>query len=188
MAKVTEYPRITKMKDNDILLVDGPDGTRTILKNNAAKDLGGDIIAVTKSGSKDKVTLNLTDSPIDLATEKDLDDVANELLPLGTASGKPAIVTDAKLGTTFKRLKVAIEPVQAGSGDPSPDNVRPISGWDTVKVTRCGKNIFDQSRIVTQTGWYSIYVDVQEGHMVTASTNLPFIFYDYCTGWGRGVV
>ena len=31
-------------------------------------------------------------------------------------------------------VSVAIEPVQAGSGDPSPDNVRPISGWDSVNV------------------------------------------------------
>ena len=134
MAKVTEYPRITRMNDNDILLVDGPNGTRTILKNNAAKDLGGDIIAVTKSGSKDKVTLNLTDSPVDLATEKDLDDVANALLPIGTVSGNPAIVTDAKIGTTFKGLKVNIEPAQAGSGDPSQDNVRAISGWTGANI------------------------------------------------------
>ena len=134
MAKVTEYPQITTMKANDILLVDGPDGTRTILKNNAAKDLGGDIIAVTKSGGKDKVTLNLTDSPVDLATEKDLDDTADALLPIGTASGNPAIVTDAKLGTTFKELKVNIEPAQSGSGDPAPDNVRPITGWTGANV------------------------------------------------------
>lgn len=35
-----------------------------------------------------------------------------------------------------------IEPVQAGSGDPSPGNVRPISGWDSVSLNRCGKNLF----------------------------------------------
>ena len=34
-----------------------------------------------------------------------------------------------------------IEPVQAGSGDPSPDNVRPISGRTNAKLTRCGKNL-----------------------------------------------
>lgn len=34
-----------------------------------------------------------------------------------------------------------IEPVQSGSGDPSPDNVRPISGWTGVELTRCGKNL-----------------------------------------------
>lgn len=31
-------------------------------------------------------------------------------------------------------LSVAVEPVQPGSGDPSPDNVRPISGWDAVGI------------------------------------------------------
>lgn len=39
-----------------------------------------------------------------------------------------------------------IEPVQSGSGDPSPDNVRPISGWDSVHVTRCGKNLLKASK------------------------------------------
>ena len=34
----------------------------------------------------------------------------------------------------LKSLSIAIEPVQSGSGDPSPDNVRPISGWTEVKV------------------------------------------------------
>lgn len=31
--------------------------------------------------------------------------------------------------------KVSITPVQSGSGDPSPSNPRPISGWDSVKVS-----------------------------------------------------
>lgn len=33
------------------------------------------------------------------------------------------------------------EPTQAGEGDPSPENIRPISGWDSVKVERCGENL-----------------------------------------------
>lgn len=39
-----------------------------------------------------------------------------------------------------------IEPVQSGSGNPSSDNVRPISGWDSVHVTRCGKNLLKASK------------------------------------------
>lgn len=35
------------------------------------------------------------------------------------------------------------EPVQEGSGDPSPDNIRPIKGRDSVTVTRCGANLLD---------------------------------------------
>lgn len=31
-------------------------------------------------------------------------------------------------------LKVGIEPVQSGSGDPSPENIRPISGWTAANV------------------------------------------------------
>lgn len=31
-------------------------------------------------------------------------------------------------------LSVAVEPVQSGSGDPSPNNIRPISGWDSVNI------------------------------------------------------
>jgi len=38
-------------------------------------------------------------------------------------------------------LKVGIEPIQEGSGDPSPTNVRPISGWDEVNVTVSPLNI-----------------------------------------------
>ncbi len=32
-------------------------------------------------------------------------------------------------------VTAAIEPLQEGSGDPSPENVRPISGWDSIVVT-----------------------------------------------------
>lgn len=44
-------------------------------------------------------------------------------------------------------LSVAVEPVQAGSGAPSPDNVRPISGWDAVKIDVCGKNLLPDTVI-----------------------------------------
>lgn len=36
--------------------------------------------------------------------------------------------------TAIKSLKVNITPKQSGSGDPSPSNVRPISGWDEVEA------------------------------------------------------
>lgn len=41
-------------------------------------------------------------------------------------------------------LKVGIEPIQGGSGDPSPTNIRPISGWDEVNVNVCGTNVWDE--------------------------------------------
>ena len=38
---------------------------------------------------------------------------------------------------------VKIEPVQSGSGDPSPTNVRPITGHTEASVQRVGKNLCD---------------------------------------------
>lgn len=43
------------------------------------------------------------------------------------------------------------EPTQAGTGEPSPDNIRPISGRDAVSVERCGANIAKTEPIVTTT-------------------------------------
>lgn len=44
-------------------------------------------------------------------------------------------------------LKVAIEPQQEGSGDPSPTNIRPISGWSEANVTRTGKNLWGGEKL-----------------------------------------
>ena len=51
------------------------------------------------------------------------------------------------IATDLKGLKVYFSPVQEGTGDPSPDNVRPITGWDGIEVTVCGKNLIDPSQI-----------------------------------------
>ena len=47
-------------------------------------------------------------------------------------------------------INIAAEfgPIQSGSGDPSPENVRPISGRQSVTVTRTGINVFDKSEVV----------------------------------------
>ena len=49
--------------------------------------------------------------------------------------------TDGADNVPVKALTVAINPVQSGTGDPSPDNVRPITGWTGANVNVAGKNI-----------------------------------------------
>ena len=58
-----------------------------------------------------------------------------------TASGDIASFPDGADGLPVKDLTVSIEPVQSGTGDPSPTNVRPISGWTGCNVNATGKNI-----------------------------------------------
>lgn len=58
-----------------------------------------------------------------------------------TAEGTVVSFDDGADGLPLKSCVVQIEPVQEGSGDPSPDNVRPIKGWTGCEVQRRGKNL-----------------------------------------------
>ena len=54
-------------------------------------------------------------------------------------SGNPVVIPEY---VALEKLNVKFSPKQAGTGDPSPDNVRPISGYDEVTVNVRGKNLF----------------------------------------------
>lgn len=66
--------------------------------------------------------------------------IIDMLCPPLEESGNPVVcypVAGYPLG-----VKAKWEPVQEGSGTPSPENIRPIKGRDSVKVERCGENLF----------------------------------------------
>lgn len=69
-----------------------------------------------------------------------------------TITGNPVSFT-AK-AAPLRQLSVAFSPVQEGSGDPSPDNVRPISGWDSLNVWQTGKNLIDWEHPFRLSSWY----------------------------------
>lgn len=54
---------------------------------------------------------------------------------VGEVETPTPIATFNGTANPLKSLSASIVPVQAGSGDPSPTNVRPISGWDEVNIT-----------------------------------------------------
>ena len=87
--------------------------------------------------------------------------------PTDTASGSIASFADGADNIPLKSCIVQIEPVQAGSGDPSPDNIRPITGWTGCEVQRTGKNIVDISRFATE---YPNYCSFNDG-VLTVTTN-----------------
>ena len=67
-------------------------------------------------------------------------------------------------------VKVSWEPTQEGSGDPSPDNIRPISGRDAVSVTRCGKNLIDYSQMRDSTHNEVTYTKQPDGGISVTGT------------------
>jgi len=86
-------------------------------------------------------------------------------------------VTD--LAAPLKECKIHFSPVQEGTGDPSPDNVRPISGWTGVKVYHgyeylsnvqitTGKTLNASGLEATESGMVvTDYIPVEIGHTYT---------------------
>ena len=66
-----------------------------------------------------------------------INEIAGEVADLkdleGSASGDMATFVDGS-ANPLKELVISIEAVQSGSGDPSPTNIRPISGWTGANI------------------------------------------------------
>lgn len=97
------------------------------------------------------------------------------------ATGNPIVLPEYK---SLVKLTTQFSPKQAGTGDPSPDNVRPISGWNEVTVTRCGKNLFgggEENIWIGQTGlqpaegaYTTGPIPCKEDDVFTLSTSVQF--------------
>lgn len=121
----------------------------------------GKIGAALKSAEEKLDALDAGDIGYDGSATYDTGTVGKELTELNrqisekadviidSASGSIASFADGADDMPIKSLVVNIEPVQTGSGDPSPTNVRPISGHTGASVTRTGKNLFDGSAVAT---------------------------------------
>ena len=86
---------------------------------------------------------------VELVGNKSLDDLG--IMPASlskTASGSLVHITDGADNIPVKSLVSQITAVESGSGEKSPDNPYTISGFDNGIITRCGKNLFDNSLMV----------------------------------------
>ena len=76
---------------------------------------------------------------------KNADDTISPAAPpvIGTASGFPVILGDAAEGRRFESVRIPFGPVQAGSGNPSPSNIRKLTPPpQTLAFYRCGPNLY----------------------------------------------
>lgn len=60
--------------------------------------------------------------------------------------------SDGAQDAPLKSLAFTIEPNQSGSGDPSPSNIRPISGWSQVDGKQSGEDMTDYTPITIALG------------------------------------
>lgn len=101
----------------------------------AVEGVEGDIADLDVRVTENASSIRLLEDEISLKVSQ------TEYYGVKTAEG--AIVqADGLLKDQGIRAISSFGPVQAGSGNPSPDNVRPISGRTGAVLTRCGKNLF----------------------------------------------
>lgn len=68
-----------------------------------------------------------------------------------TETGNP-VAFQTNLSEPLTGFTIPFLPVQSGTGDPSPENVRPISGWTGLTAWRTGKNLIKTDKhVITST-------------------------------------
>lgn len=143
-------------------------------ENGNLKDSGknaNDFAAVGEIDALKKSKAEIDDTAIDGDTWSSKH-IADMLCPPLEESGNPVVcypVAGYPLG-----VKVSWTPTQEGSGDPSPENIRPIQGRTEVKVERCGANLLNIKPFDTRTKNGITFEYVPEGgfHIQgTASAN-----------------
>lgn len=115
-------------------------------------------VTVAVDGFKKK---SIANTPTDIASFND-----------GTANPMPS-------------LEISIVPVQSGSGDPSPSNVRPISGWSGAEISVIGKNLtyLEQGSIdITNGNEISVITRVRTA-FITVEYNKFYVASSENNGW-----
>lgn len=138
--------------------------TGTPLNNTDYWRLHTDLTAVRQSAEAAAQKAN--------AARDEMLEIARNLTDAVEKSGNPvqAVLVG---GLPFDRVATALAPIQAGSGDPSPENIRTISGWTGAKLTRCGKNLCP-NYVTTQTLNDVTFTVKEDGSIIangTASAN-----------------
>lgn len=87
--------------------------------------------------------------------------IVDMLCPPLEESGNPVVcypVAGYPLG-----VKAKWEPMQEGTGTPSPENIRPIKGRGSVTVERCGENLIDSDRVTGVSAAYGLTAQYVSG-------------------------
>lgn len=112
-------------------------------QSGVAKKVTGDILANSAWNMMQKDASPTKDSTAPVTSGAVYDALGGVFSPTKLATpGALVHIEDGAYNQPIQGMRIAINPVQSGEGDPSPDdNVRPISGWTGCKLTRTGANL-----------------------------------------------
>lgn len=130
-------------------------------------------------GRKDLITAGLTLGALADAAAKAKGKMS---AIIATESGAVVSFTAADAAPVVD-LTAAIVPVQSGSGDPSPTNIRPISGWTECNVYRSGAGTSDPTIYTVTFGSagtvYGGMLDVTTGTLTVDKAKIHVVASDF---------
>lgn len=147
----------------------------------SAVKLNGDILTPHYDSS-------FGDGVVDLGTISD-DTKADAIVK--TASGSIASFSDGGDNLLMKSLKVNIVPKQSGSGDPSPSNVRAISGWDSVNVYISPTTSAEDGQTITTNLGQTVYggtLEVMSGKLTISYAYKDLGSMSWAKAWGQNTI
>ena len=127
------------LKDGSFIGPAGPQGPRGEKGDKGAQGEKGDKGDPGAAGAPGKDAPQIDDGTISRDSPWSSRKIIDTLCPPIADSGNP--VTCYPVAGYPLGVVASWEPTQAGTGDPSPENIRPIKGRDSVTVERCGGNL-----------------------------------------------
>lgn len=102
------------------------------------------LMEITESANVEQEFIEVYQAINNLREETTSKEQFYSAFPVETASGAIVSITDGADNIPLKSCVVTMLPIQEGTGDPSPENVRPISGYDSGTVWGTGINVWDE--------------------------------------------
>lgn len=109
----------------------------------------------------------------DVYTKDETDALVYAVYPTDTLNGALVDCNDGADNIPVKSWQTTIEPIQSGTGTPTPDNVRTISGRTSITVTRTGKNLLGGTKLLANA----------QAHLPNGTTDLVNKTFIYSAGY-----
>ena len=103
-----------------------------------------------------------------------------------TTTGNP-VTFETNVAKPLSECLVSFSPVQSGTGDPSPENIRSITGWTGATVYRTGKNLLSPDAITSDANniylWWAngLYLSAGKYTLTTEESMSQLVVRDFLT-------
>lgn len=187
--KINQLPRASGVASSDLFPKDNPGGTSTeaataeqlreYILNDVMSDIEekGEEVCESIEEKGEEVLASIPEDYTELL--EDVADLKSAIeytasALIGSVAGNPAVIPDAAANRLLSEVVAQIEPMQTGSGDPAPANIRPISGFTGAVIRHTGKNLWGGDALIDdiKAAIPAAVVD-DEDHTVRYSTGNP---------------